>query len=62
MKFDKLRWKYVLVISVIINIFLIISIINRAVPPNGKIFFVINSMLPLNQIIIIKTEQTHIKY
>lgn len=39
MKFDRLRWKYVLVISVMINIFLIISIINRAVPPQWKNIF-----------------------
>lgn len=57
MKFDKISLKYILVISIIINIFLIISIINcSAPPPDGKMFFIINSILPLNQIIIIKIE------
>lgn len=56
MKFDKISLKYILVISIIINIFLIISIINCSAPPDGKMFFIINSILPLNQIIIIKIE------
>lgn len=39
MKFDKISLKYILVISIIINIFLIISIINCSAPPRWKNVF-----------------------
>lgn len=39
MKFDKISLKYILIISIIINIFLIISIINCSAPPRWKNVF-----------------------